>query len=369
MRTTIVLLAALTMAGALAGWLSGYQGARDVAFAVGAQDTPLPLHGEPLDDEVAQESGPASIDALGRFDARPAAPPAEGIGPQTVEMSLDDPLGDGARASTGLVAVVEPRSLDLRVIQSGHSLTDPLGQALTRLVRAAGGPQGTVALSTIPGSPMDWRWNHRTHAPDARADIASFDVLVLTERVSLSNTRRWHNSDYEALRWARHAWTRGGEGRGAEVLLYASWITLDTGTGFARDSDPDAGLPWRERLDREFVEWEAIMAHVNAHRPENAPEMRMIPATLVLAAVHDAIAAGRAPARLSDIRQLFSDDIHLTPLGAWLVALTHYTVIYARDPRGLPGPDRVDASPQLVAWLQALVWDVVTGYPGSGVRR
>jgi len=361
MRVTVVLVVALTLTGALAGWLGGQQDAQGIS---------PPLAGAPRVADLAQGSVAVSLDALGRVDARLADPATEGQDPQTAQIVRNGVLGDEARASAFAVAVVEPRSLDLRVIQSGHSLTDPLGQALSRLVRAAGGgPRGTVALSTIPGAPMDWRWNHRTGPPDARRDIARFDILVQTERVSLSGTRRWHNSDAEALRWARHAWTQGAEGRGAEVLLYASWVSLDTGPGFAQDGDPDSGLAWRDRLDREFAGWEAIMAHVNAHRPDTAPEMRMIPATLVMAAVHDAIAAQQAPAGLNDMRHLFSDDIHLSPLGAWLVALTHYAVIYARDPRGLPGPEGGNASPQLVEWLQALVWDVVTGYPGSGVAR
>lgn len=338
MRMTIVLLVALALTGAAGGWLSGQRGTVSEPALVVEVASPRSLPDTVLIAEEAQGN-------------------------------RDERASEAIPESAAVVDAVEPRPLDLRVIQSGHSLTDPLGQALTRLVRAAGGPAGTVALSTIPGSPMDWRWSHRTRSPDARADIAGFDVLVQTERVSLSNTRRWHNSDDEALRWARHAWAQGREGRGAEVLLYASWVTLETGPGITRDGDPDAGLPWRARLDREFVEWEAIMAHVNAHRPENAPQMRMIPATLVMAAIHDAIAAGQAPEGLGDIRQLFGDDIHLSPLGAWLVALTHYAVIYARDPRGLPGPEGAEAASQLVAWLQALVWDVVTGYPGSGVRR
>lgn len=269
-------------------------------------------------------------------------------------------------AAEARITAVAPRPLNLRIIMSGHSLTDPMGSALPPLVQAAGGIGGRIALSTIPGAPMDVRWNDRRPSPDARTDIAEFDVLVQTERVSLSGTRYWHKSDDEALRWARHAWENGADGQGAEVLLYATWVSLDTGPGFATHGDEDSSLPWRTRLDREFTSWEEIMAHVNAHRPGDAPQMRMIPATLVMAAIYDAIDAGAAPEGLRDIRQLFSDDIHLSPLGAWLVALTHYAVIYARDPRGLPGPQ--GASPELVEWAQALVWEVVTGYPGTGVR-
>lgn len=344
----LVLALALVAMGGLAAYVSGPSGVHTLGDSV-----VVPFGGgQSAGEATGQQAGQAA---------------AETILPVAVDAPLVQASAGGEPApAVPRVAPVTPRSLDLRVILSGHSLTDPMGQALPRLVQAAGGPEDRIALSTIPGAPLDWRWNNRTAPPDARDDIAGFDVMVQTERVSLSGTRRWHNSDEEALRWARHGWNEGAGGAGAEVLLYASWVSLDTGPGFDTHGDEDRSLPWRIRLDREFAGWEEIMAHVNAHRPADAPQMRMIPATLVMAAVYDAIAVGSAPGGLHDIRQLFTDDIHLSPLGAWLVALIHYAVIYARDPRGLPGPQ--GASPELVDWAQALVWEVVTGYPGTGVQ-
>ncbi|KPQ07646.1 MAG: hypothetical protein HLUCCA12_04420 [Rhodobacteraceae bacterium HLUCCA12] len=376
MRAASVLVATLFMLGALTAWL-GAGGPGRLSVSDGAQGMlvePAPARQPATERRASGDegrearaalpgSGDSGTDETGTDNADPA--------PQEASAGAETGTTSDARAEDGsevpMPPAVGPQPLDRRVILSGHSLTDPMDRALPQLVRAAGGPAGTIALSTIPGAPMDWRWNNRTHPPDARTDIGDFDVMVQTERVALSGTRPWHNSDEEALRWARHGWENGADGQGAEVLLYATWVSLDTGPGHDTHGDPDRDLPWRERLDREFAGWEAIMAQVNANRPEGAPPMRMIPATLVMAEVHDAIEAGEAPAGLSDIRQLFTDDIHLSPMGAWLVALTHYAVIYARDPRGLPGPDR-QAAPELVDWAQDLVWRVVTGYRGTGVR-
>jgi len=346
------LAVALVALGGVAAYVSGPGGLHTQAAAAVTLD------------EGATPAIPEAMVRVATGTADPGSAPVAGESVADVDAAEASSAG-----SSGPIADITPvgrRPLDLRVILSGHSLTDPMGHALPRLVQAAGGAPGQIALSTIPGAPMDWRWNNRTPQPDARTDIAGFDVMVQTERVSLSGTRRWHNSDDEALRWARHAWENGAGGQGAEVLLYASWVSLDTGPGFEDQGDEDSAFAWRERLDREFTGWEAIMAHVNADRPEGAPQMRMIPATLVMAALYDAIAEGRAPEGLDDIRQLFTDDIHLSPLGAWVVALTHYAVIYARDPRGLPGPE--EAAPELVDWVPALVWQVVTRYPGTGVQ-
>ena len=168
---------------------------------------------------------------------------------------------------------------------------------------------------------MEWRWNNPP-ALDLRARMAEFDVLVLTERVALSNTVPYHASNDYALRFARLAW-----GAGADLVIYGTWVSLNTGPEFAgQGSDPDAGLAWRERLDRE--------------------------------------GAGRAP--IDDIRALFADDIHPSALGAWLVALAHFAVLYGRDPSGLTRPRGI--SPAVAAWFEAQVWRVITQIPATGVQ-
>ncbi len=266
-----------------------------------------------------------------------------------------------------------PRPLDLRVVMSGHSLTDPIEPMLEAIVAAAGaGRQAVhrVERSTIPGSPMDWRWDNRIDdMPDARTDIADYDVLVLTERVPLSNTLPWHDSDEMALRWVRHAWDNGAGGAGAETILYATWVNIDSGPEADNPhKDPERHIPFRERLPLEMARWEKIRAHVDANRPDGAPAMRVIPGTLIIAAAHDAIAAGVAPG-LSDIADLFKDRIHLNDAGAYLISLAHYAVIYGRDPRELPARigKRGQPEPEQSAWMRDLVWDVLNGYPAAGL--
>jgi hypothetical protein len=217
---------------------------------------------------------------------------------------------------------------------------------------------------------MDWRWNNRNeYLPDARERIADYDVLVLTERVPLSNTMEGHASGEMALRWFTHAWTNGSRGSGAETVLYATWVHIDSGPDFDNIyHDPEAHIPFRERLPLEMARWEAIQAHVNANRPAGSPPMRMIPGPLILDAVAEAIDEGTAPG-LDSLGALFSDTIHVNDAGAYLIALAHYAVIYGRDPRDLPPRigKRGQPEPELSAWMRELVWRVVRGYPGAGL--
>ena len=259
-----------------------------------------------------------------------------------------------------------------RTIHSGHSLTDPIVPMLDSMVAAIGGAGArgrVIDRSTIPGSPMDWRWNHRNqYMPDARQDIADYELLVITERVSLSGTMPWHRSDEMALRWFVHAWENGNHGEGAASILYASWVRTDSGPDFDNPhNDPEGHLPFRERLPREMVLWQAILDYVNSHRPAGSPAMLMIPGPLIMAAAYDAIAAGQAPglARLGD---LFADVIHVNHLGAYLISLAHLAVIYGVDPRDLPLRlgRRVVPAPETAAWMQTLVHEVLRDYPDSG---
>ena len=268
-------------------------------------------------------------------------------------------------------ALGESRRLGLRVIQSGHSLTDPIIYPLHLLVRASGGLGETITKSTIPGSPMDIRWNEAPGygQPDARHAIADYDILVLTERVSVHSTIEWHNSLGQALTWFNHAWTEGNAGKGAETILYATWVGIDSGPDAANPyNDPQELIPFRERMDLEMEGWQSILDHVNANRIAGSPPMRMIPGPLLMAELYDAIERGEVPG-IATIADVFSDTIHPNDLGAYYIALAHYAVIYNRDPRGLPNRLGMATSPsrELATWMQETVWRVVSSYEGSGV--
>lgn len=277
-----------------------------------------------------------------------------------------------ALAAAPLRAEPVERPFNLRMVMSGHSLTDPIPRPLETLVKAAGGAQArgmVIDQSTIPGSPAEHRWKTNPIDPvDARRDIANYDLLVLTERVPVRATLQWHGSDKIALTWFEHAWKNGRGGKGAETVLYASWISLQSGVPSKWDTTEDNKLGFRARLDVEMGAWQQIVDYVNANRPEGSPPMRMIPGPLIMAAVWDAIQAGTAPG-LTDMQELFEDDIHINLKGSYLIAVAHYAVIYGRDPRGIPNLRGEPGWPtnEQADWMKALVWDICRAYPDSGL--
>ena len=279
-----------------------------------------------------------------------------------------------ALAGAAFADTSRERPYNLRVVMSGHSLTDPIPGPLEVLVQAAGGAASrgmVIDNASIPGSPAEDRWNMEVDLRiDSRRDIANYDMLVLTERVPVRSTRQYHHSHEVALKFFTNTWQNGNGGKGAETVYYASWISWQSGPGNHDEYDlPDEQLiPFRERLDIEMAAWQDIADFVNQRRPAGSPAMRVIPGPKVMAAVYDAIAAGTAPG-LTAMSELFDDNIHPNSMGGVLISLAHFAVMYGRDPhviptvRGKPGWPSAEQQ----AWMKDLVWDVVRAYPDSGL--
>ena len=273
------------------------------------------------------------------------------------------------RAETG-----KERPFNLRIVMSGHSLTDPVPRPLTMLVQAAGGASSrgmVIDSSTIPGSTANLRWTNDMNLPvDARRDIADYDLLVLTERVPVRSAIIWEEAEAFAQKWFDHPWAAGNGGKGAETIFYASWVDIRSGPGNTDEYDmqDERQIPLRERLDLEMSSWQNVADKVNANRPAGSPKMRVIPGPKIITAVLDAIAAGTAPG-LTQIQDLFEDTIHPNAKGAYLIALAHFAVIYGRDPRELPNLRGEPGWPTAdqADWMKALVWEVLRAYPESGL--
>lgn len=272
----------------------------------------------------------------------------------------------------------DPSPLTVRQIHSGHSLTDSYARSHWpgRLIVATGtqagtNPHETIASSTIPGSPLHWRWNNPTDTPDARKDIGRYELLVTTESVPLApreeDFQYWTLSHLD--QWVAHAWKKGNGGKGAEVMLYSTWNGWRV-TGQAPDYDTEADIPFRKRLDIDGKRWERMQDHANANRPAGMPPVYMIPGHRLMMRLYDDIAAGKAPG-LQSIGDLFRDDIHPNLAGEYAIGALVYAVIYQRNPTELPDVMMEDdraIPPATARYLKNVAWEVATSYPRTGLR-
>ncbi|TGD67435.1 hypothetical protein EYC08_01880 [Tabrizicola sp. WMC-M-20] len=202
---------------------------------------------------------------------------------------------------------------------------------------------------------------HANHRPAGAAlDSGDYPVVVLTEMVEIRDAIRYHESARHLARWAARARAARPDVR---LYLYETWHNTD---------DPEG---WLQRIDSDGARyWHGDLLAGAMAQPE-VGEIYVIPGGPVMAAAVRAIGAGAVPG-LTSRDDLFArdvsgamDTIHVNETGAYLMALTHYAVIYQRSPEGLPNTlTRADGSqgPVLSAEtaqaLQRIVWQVVSGY-------
>jgi hypothetical protein len=274
--------------------------------------------------------------------------------------------------------------LTIKQIHSGHSLTDPLfyphwpGQYVNLMGQVLQQQpwqimDRTIGKSTTPGSSLSARWTTPPGfgAPDARHGIGNWELLSITERVPLlyegGSTQAWYIQGIQDQRnalsqFVNNAWTNGNSGKGASTLLWTTWVHVDGSSG-----------DFRQMLDVQGREWERMQDHANERRPAGAPPVDIIPGHKMMARLYDDIKKGAVPG-ITSIGQFFSDAIHTNERGAYAIAMIHYACIYNRSPVGLPNNLLPNApsgtpipTPELAAYLQNMVWDVVTSYDRTGV--
>jgi hypothetical protein len=271
-----------------------------------------------------------------------------------------------------------PRALShgsLEVYHLGHSL---VGRDMPEMLAQMAGPQHRYALQLGWGAALSEHWrgpvavngfaqeNATPRHREAHEALKSGtpDVFVMTEMVRLGDAIAYKDSSGATGRWAAEAAAGNPQG---EIFLYESWHALD---------DPE---DWLARLPQDLeTMWKPGLLWPAA-RGAGKP-VWLIPAGQVMHAVVAEAEAGGI-AGLVSREQLFArnpdgslDSIHPNDLGNYLVALTHYAVIYGRSPVGLTNAlNRADGTPAeaptpaLARRLQEITWQVVRSQPLTGI--
>lgn len=255
-----------------------------------------------------------------------------------------------AELSALYVAPLSPPESALRVFYIGHSLVNKDVPMMLEQLAGAGhdhrsqlGWGASLKSHWEPDVPINGFAQENAHAryQDARQAVDSglFDVLILAESVEIKDAIKYQQSPKYIRQWARAARAANPKIR---VYLYELWHELDDAKG------------WLQRLDEDLaLYWEGVLlAQGLAHGDTGGP-VYVIPAGQVMARLVREVEARGGLDRLRSREDLFNvndkgerDMIHLSPLGNYLVALTHYAVLYHRPPPAEPVDIRlVDGSP------------------------
>lgn len=206
-----------------------------------------------------------------------------------------------------------------------------------------------------------------------------FDVVVLVELGPIDNHVTWNCPAAYALEFYNLAVRANPE---TQVYYYETW-------GFHTDADFQGFISRSRDVIYEYVIDGVNNPSVPPRRPAgngNCPHpnppasrepgkpMLMIPAGRGMALLDAAIQAGTVPG-ITSRAQLFRDQIHLTDLGNYFVALVQYATIYGRDPAGATNAPIgeyqrpfQEVAPATAARLAELAWEAVRSEPRSGVR-
>lgn len=250
----------------------------------------------------------------------------------------------------------------LKVYLIGNSLTDELKyDDWIEFVTAAGHP-AVYGRKMIPGAPISWHMSHPKDGfatkfgyPDEAFASHPWDVLTL---------QPFTGAEREipaAIHYAKLMWASRPDAR---VYLYAQWPNR---------SNPDWQDAW---INEKRPSYDAVFTGLREAVPEKADRTFMIPVGHAFHRLEKKIQLGLVPG-LSSIWDLYSDNVHVSNIGSYLVALGFYATLFETSPMGLPignyGPvpgsseDAFEIDAELARILQETTWEAVTGHPHSGV--
>ena len=283
-----------------------------------------------------------------------------------------DPIGQDESAAL-YQTPLDPPDAPLAVYFIGHSL---VGRDMPAMLQQLAGASHSYESQMGWGAELEAHWepgkplnggdveNNHPRFREAHDAVASgtYDAVVMTEKVSIQDSIKYHHSWYYLSLWAEKAAEANPNVR---LYLYETWNGLDVAEGWLSRTDADLAQYWEsEIIDR-------ALATDRVDRP-----IYVVPGGQVMARFARALKERGSVDGLTSIEDLFSDMIHFNSLGAYLMALTHYAVLYGTSPVGLPHAlldaegKQVPAPGQDAARLmQEVVWEVVTSYPRTGVQR
>lgn len=279
--------------------------------------------------------------------------------------------------------LLQTQAQNARTFYVGHSLSDQIPDMVQSLSNDHTNVDFSWVYQSIPGAPLRWQWDRKEvkdYTPiepnyygfyDEFNGLPSgnFDILVLTESVpryseNISETYEYVDSFY---RFAANY------NPNMRVFLYEDWHCLLSGTPTDCAFDVNSN-PWRQRLEDDLPMWESVVDTLNLRFNPSNP-VCMIPAGQGLAALYDSIQIGVVPG-ISNIEELFSDDIHLNDIGKYFIACIHFAMIHETSPVGLTnqtqywwGGDFDPPSSILALKFQEMAWQIVNQYPRTCLKN
>jgi hypothetical protein len=190
--------------------------------------------------------------------------------------------------------------------------------------------------------------------PRRLASGDKYDVLVVAERHDLPAIARNERTAFYLTDMAKHLLAGNPD---AEVLLYHTWLQVDL-------DEPGRWIDYERAV---LPMWECVASRANLDLPArgDAPRVRVLPGGSALAEAVAALWTGKVPGvAASDpgarVRLLFSDNVHMSDVGRYYIALVHYAILFGRNPEGAAIPTPL--TPEASRYMQTLAWQYAVSY-------
>jgi hypothetical protein len=257
------------------------------------------------------------------------------------------------------------------VLHIGHSLMEKeMPQFVQTLADEAKIPH-SYSYQLIIGSPLTYQWDignfdEETQKTKGRQGVSArdslstgkFNALIMCDATPVLTHLKWGSLE-SAPKFYDLALSSNPRTR---VYLYHFWPSLNA---------PDYNAAFTEEL-KAYETIADTMAQKHAAKFPDGKVM-IVPAGAAVVEMKRRIEARQVPG-INNIREIYADDIHLTPKGMYLVALVHFATLYGKDPTGMSarmegpwGNVLVDLPPATATVFQEIAWKAVTDYKRSGV--
>ena len=265
--------------------------------------------------------------------------------------------------------------ITLRVYFIGNSVTDAINYAGLKAIAESNGNTHIWGRHMIPGAPLEWLWDHRTEGfmeepygyPENAFTNYTWDAIslqpfdrlldddktVIGNYVNLAKGKSPDVQFYIYMRWPR---TPDNKAPTDPSLTADTWNSLWTRTYTGGWDGTNETKDYFEKLML------ACRSTYTTVKP-----FLIVPVGEVFYSLNNKMKNGQVPG-YSKIWQLYSDGIHMTSTGSYVVGLTFYATLYKKDPRGTSVPSQYGTIPSdVVTVIQNTVWEVVSTYQYSGV--
>ncbi|HVZ31230.1 MAG TPA: hypothetical protein VG963_02325, partial [Polyangiaceae bacterium] len=305
--------------------------------------------------------------------------------PPSQDAGTPPPQDAGAPPPRDSPALGTPRS-SARFFISGHSLTyDPFGDYVVSIAQSLGS-SAQYNEQIMMGSAIHYRVRGNGNESDTGFDGYSqglnrgggsnmnviqelrhpqtlggdlYDTLLITERYDLLVV-----IDYDkTARYLRHVHERLIEGNPqANTYFFEPWYSVND-KGDPRD--------WIAYQRTAHPVWKCVATRINQSLAAEGRRDRIasLPAATAMAELIERATQGNVDgvtgsSVLETVDRIISDDVHMTLLGKYYMALVTYGALYRRSPIGAWFPN--DVTSTQANSLQHIAWDYVSNYYASG---